>query len=112
MQAEALPQQEPHQRENPHQYIKDLHLLQNQAHQAALTTAVLTVREEVQRADTQEIHTTETVLHQAQAIHAAAHLQEAATAEGVQASQAVRLREEATAEVHHQEVTDDKTLTT
>lgn len=111
MQAEALPQQEPHQRENPHQYIKDLHLLQNQAHQAALTTAVLTVREEVQRADTQEIHTTETVLHQAQATLAAARTHQVDTHVEAQASP-VAHQEAATAEVHHQEAIDDKNIKT
>ena len=77
-------------------------------------------REEVQITDTQEIHTTETVLHQAQATLAAARLQED-TAEEAQASPEVRPQVAspeahhqvaATAEVHHQEAIDDKNIKT
>jgi hypothetical protein len=58
----------------------------------------------------QEIHTTEAVLHQAQATLAAAHLQEDSQ-EADPVSPEAHPQEEATAEVH-QEATDDKNIKT
>ena len=110
MQAEAVPFPEPHQEERLHLYTKDRHLLRHQALSTSLTATVLTAREEAQRADIQEIHTTEAVLHQAQATLAAAPLQED-TQEADPASPEAHLQEEATAEVH-QEAIDDKNIKT
>lgn len=109
MQSEAVLHPGLHQEERPHQYIKDRHLPLHRALSTILTA--LTVREEAQKADIQEIHTTETVLHQAQAILAAAHLPEDIQGE-VPASPEVHHQEEATAEVHHQEAIDDKNIKT
>jgi hypothetical protein len=68
---------------------------------------VLTVREEAQKQDIQEIHTTEAVLPQVQVTLVAVQLQED-TQGAAPASPVAHLQEEATAEVH-QEAIDDKT---
>ena len=110
MLAEAAQHPETHLQEAQHLYTKDQHLLQTQEYQEAHTTAALTALEEVPRADTQEIHTTETVLHQAPATLAAAHLHQVDSHVEAQVSLEGH-HMVATAEVH-QEVIDDKNIKT
>lgn len=110
MQAEAVLHLGLHPAENLHLYTKDLNLLLHPEVLTIHTTAVPTLREEALKTDTLEIHTTETVLHQAQATLAAAHLQEDSQ-EADPASPVVHLQEEATAEVHQEAIDDNITKT-
>lgn len=106
MRAEAVLHPESHQEGDLHLYTKGQNPQLHPEAQTVHTTAVPTIREETLRADTQEIHITETVLHQAQATLAAVHLPEDSQ-EAVQASQAVLPQEEATAEVHQEAIDDN-----